>query len=504
MRKSRSILCAVSLWAYVASAALMAGCGEADSRQAGRDVSEKVRWANAHIQNAAALLANPPIKVGEDFLPLPGREGERPAAVEVAKSGTLNPKVLEELDAAQKILTESLQAGADAPAAQKARAQAALGQALAMRGDYHATEAKTARVRAADAVDEAGRLLSQMQLQRELVEHYKKLIGISNEAGEEILSANKARAVELDEEIEAVKRDIEKLRAEQKKLLDESEKLIREGTTFRVESRLATGEKVLELFEEAVARDIAAKRAAVEANELELQIAFLNNDRRVLEARQSSAKDIIAAMTEVLKSHVDQTDAYRKVLQQRQDDLAEITRQIESLAKEIAKQCKVAATAESGAEKAYDSAIERFSKSQRLKEVAATVTQQAGASMAVAELYVDSLELQGQITRILSQAPAAAGRITYVPNPQEAERQAKEYYKRAVELYARVVAMTPHRQKWAAQGQLAYANIRLYALTREPTVRRRAEEVLNKALAGREASRYLESVVALKKHLVKL
>jgi len=515
VQKSRFLTVVFLVGVLLVGASVLTGCSEAKSRRAGKEILQKVDTAQRLYEKALALLANPVYKAGGQFAPIIETTEISPGQIEFPPAGTLHPQAWKDLQQAEKILSGAMEAGAEALPADRAVGHRAMGRVVALKGYYLAAEASSARSRANKTLDQAEELIMLIRAQNDLVEYYDRLIAMSDEDVLEMRSSASAAAADLEARIGSTDAQLAELRKACETIIASNEELNAQARNLRVDSRLATGTKGLELLEKALEIERRVNRAASEVAGMEYTIGVLGAGRGVLALELAAVQGQLAAAEEILATRKSNKETNSKKRSELLVSIAAGLEKVETLLHDIAEASERARLAEDRAAGTYVQAVGQLKEARKLQDTSQSnpTAEEADAHMALAGLYASRLKLQehgallvGGLTKLWAnltpprEAPPAVGKVqAYISAPAATRKSAEQHYTAATELYARALSAVERQQRWIYQGQLAAAYVGLYQLSRDPDVLDRAKEILREALKDKQASPYLAPVDRLQR-----
>lgn len=505
------------------AAALLAGCTDTKPREAGRKILDEVDIATRRYDRALSLLANPVFKAKGEFPPTPlaAEPGGAPpryekADIEIVHPETVNPKALDALKQAEtglaKVLAEN---EALAPKAEKALAHLILARLKSLKGYYFAAKANLARGRALGAIAQAEPTTTEVKTHVAMINYHKTVVGLSNQDIEQLIAKAEKDLVAWNAELKEVNTKLTAIKAEKQRLLAENQARMAEARKKRVASRLANGQKSLDLLNEALAIEEETNRAVSRVDIVEAETVSLNVARGDVVVRVASAKQRITVAQDILKGRKQNTGQDRDELEKIARSLAVVLKRLEEQAGMIGENCATAAAAEKQADEAYRQAREHLESSRSFPSAKAheAMAEEADVLMSTGRLAAARLELHVRATRLVGRvkklwpqaapdrkAPQIVDRIAaYLAEPDNVRKDGEKDFRKAADLYKRAGANMERHLKWVYKGQEAGAYIALYYLTEDNMVLGQARKVLGDALQGREASPLLAAVRELEK-----
>jgi hypothetical protein len=520
-----------------------AGCSDAKGRNATKRLLEEIDLANRLYARAVSLMTSTPVKVDGQFTPLSrlGRVGGG-SSVELPPPLAVHPQAWDALVKAEKGLTRAIiQYGPDSGPEVQALANVMLGNVLMLKAEYQLAAGAADRQDARDTVVLAGRSVSMVQLYMALITYSRQLMALGDKDVAEMLSAAREEAAKAQAAADKTQEEIQSLRTQRDQHHAANEKLIPQARRMRLDSQQAGGTKGMDLLDQALKMEseINENVSAIAAleNTIELRQAALGDLTLAVQAAQGRQK----AAEAILAARKNYTDSGSGAIEAFGTDEAKARNEVQEQVSHLARICERVSGAEDAAAQAYGPAISKFQTARRLQprgQDVQTIARLADAHWALAELKDQSLHLRRRnmllVARlaaiwttdrdaaplppagssgggdaliepaddVLQAVPAfARGILAYVPNPQQARKDAIENYQQAGELYGTATRLAPFNLRWTYQGQAAAAYIALYRLSGDAEVLAKAKEALKEALADKRESSYLVDVVELEKLL---
>ncbi len=522
---------------------MAAGCSDAKGRSATKNLLEEIELARRLYARAISLMTSTPIKVNGQYAPLSRviRIGEG-SSVELPPPLAVHPQAWDDLAKAEKGLTRALvQYGSNAGPEEQALAHVMLGNILMLKAEYQLAAGAADRQDVSDTVAQAGRSASMVQLYMTLIKFSRQIMALGDKDVVEMLQAAQQEEIQTKAAADKAQEEIQSLRAQRDQLHAANEKLMPQARRLRVDSQQAGGTKGMDLLDEALKTeaDINANVSALAAleNTLEIRQATLSDLTLMVQGAQGRQK----AAEAILATRKNYTASGSSGIETLQVDLAKARNEVQENATHLAKVCEQVSQAEDAAADAYNPAILKFLAARRLQtrgQDIGTVARLADVHWALAELKDHSLNLRRRNMLLVARLAAiwspdqesappppsasapgngakiepaddvqqaipafARGILAYVPNPQQARKDAIENYRQAGELYETASRFAPSNLRWTYQGQAAAAYIALYRLSGDAEVLTKAKEALKDALGDKRESRYLSAVVELERLL---
>jgi len=504
-RISRLTVVAVTFVGFAVT--VLAGC-ESKSDAANREVLAAATKARRLHDRALSLLANPVQKISGQLDPALQPVASSPNQVEVLPSEVLNPVALESLEQAERTLSGTMsQVGRDASPYTAGVGYNLLGQICMLRGFYHATGAAEAEERARQAAQAARRLANLAAAQEGLGEFYEQLTQMEDRDLLLMRTEAAEKARQAGEQIAALEGQIAALTRQKSDLEKRIEQASVRARDLRINSRLAQKQEALKLFQEALAEEAKVNASSSEVSHIENTVELRRLSLSALKTKLTAAQQRRQLAEKLLADRQQQNAKYLKGSQDVQEALAKVNGELDAQLRQAAAAVQQAAEAAKRAAQAYQEAIGHFKTARR---IGGSKTQadlnEANAQMWLADLNVRTLRSKRAMELLhkqLAEATPGGPTIEDVDEAAATETQpseataAAEAYRRAAELYEAVLRRTDRNVKWIYQGQLAAANLGLYALTGEAEALNSAKAALQEALDGRRGSKYLQPLEEL-------
>ena len=449
----------------------------------------------------------------------------------------VHPEALESLVKAETGLVRALvQYGSRRRDDEQALAQEMLGNILMLKAEYHRASAIADKQEARNTWALADRSASMVQTYAALERYYDQLAALSDRDLTATVSAAQQAAAKAKTEAEAAQAEITSLRDRAGQLRQTDERLIPQVRKLRMDSEQATGQKAMELMDQALKLESQVNENVSALGALENALDRRETDLGDLTAALASAESrrkIAEAIISARKGHAASSRSEKESIEVQ---LTKARADLQDEATRLAGVCERIAQAEDTAATAYTQAIVKHEGARRLRprgQDAATTARLADARWALAEMKDQSLDLRQRnllllarlaaasspgattgpqpLTTASATAPAltpedlaavpafAKGILAYVPNPEQTRAEAIENYQQAGTLYETASRQVPSQLRWAYQGQAAAAYIALYRLSHDPEARAKAKEALDQALENKRESPFLASVVELER-----
>lgn len=491
----------------------LVGCSEPKQRRAGRRLlGEATRARQLLDDGVLALLANPVYRAGESYAPFAVPSHVTESDIFVHPGDDIHPNVLPTLKKAERLLSSALSDPRNAPAAaqDKAVLQIMLGRVYSLRGYCAALQAYQADRDLATARKHADQMLAAARANADLLDYYNTLDSAEDTGVASLRTEAVAHQAMIESDINNLDQRLEQMRREKAAQSQAYQTHNAQARSMTMEAKLGTAKEGLKKLEKALDIRAAARKAETRVAEIEHEMASLLGKRKNLEVALATAEAQIAALAIEL-SELQQTRAANVVATQqarRQLRVSLATVQ-EFLGRMEAASGKLA-EAVTTSNDSYEKASSHFRKADAAGSSAANI-QQAAALTTVAEMKTLALAAMDQNKRLVDSfaklwtklgagaLPRAAQKVRSFLADAEAFRQdAEAKYAQAIKLYQKATSGADRQLRWAWQGELAAAHIRLYRLTKDPETLATAQAVLAEALRDREFSPSLTSVAQLR------
>ncbi len=521
MRKSKSIVVTLTLIACAAGSVVVSGCSESGERQAARELLDKVHVGRKLYDRALALMANPPYRIGEDYSPVRLVGTPDPSEIFIPPGDVIHPDVLPVLNDAEKIIDTALRAHAEASPDDKALAQATLAHILSLKGYYYTLQAYRSMRSADRARAEANTVLDAAASRIVLLAYNAKLASVSDEDVRKLrdpaITAQTDATAELTN-VDSRIRDLEVEKVTQGKAYSrysaEAAALIKAG-------RDTPGQAGLEKFDEAMQVKAKANAAEGTVARIEYEIDSLKLKREGLMLDLSSAKAQIRTAKQLLEKRIVQASKNAAEMESIRDGLALDKTKLVKHLKALDTACRGIATAQSQSVNAYDLALRQARAADNMAEQMNTAAQQGDVLVAMADLKARCLAVEGgnsdlerRVSRLWAQTgggepPPELDRIlSFLGTPKDLKDSRSDIeakYGAAATLYRKAMQGVKQEFRWAYEGQVAVAQVRLYRFSQDATVRaealKGARQTLDNALRNREFSPHLAAIRSMAESL---
>ena len=514
--KHRLIIVAFAVTVCVITLGTMGGCSESSERQASRALHEEVEQATKLYERALGFLGNRAYRIGDEFAPLGKKHGKPDQSkIVVLPADEIHPKALPTITKAEKLLTRALDLHKDAAPPDKAIAQTMLARIHSLRGYCHASQTARAIEQTTNVRLRAREIISLAGAQQSLLVFHKKLASRTDQGPRGLFDAASRAHRETAQEVRQINDRVAGLRIQQTAQGDVYEKLNSQARRLRIEGRMTPGQEGLTKLEEAIELQGRANAAEFKAAEIEFEINALDARRSILALVLNAAKSRMEAMQSVLAERASEGALIDIAAEGIEAQLEAYEQALTGLVSQIAQGSCDIAEAQSQAGEAYESALRRLKTADRLREARIdTDARQADILLAAADLQVRCLNVLNANQRFCAEfqvllptigaldSSAIPQEITsFLTDPEAMRTDAESKYTEAIKLCKKAMGRTDRTLRWVYEGRLATAYMRLHALTQDPEALKEASKVLEGALAGKEFSPNLESVVRLRELL---
>ena len=490
----------------------------------------KDRAGLVHKTPAEKVKAITAYKLPDNEIAMPSPPATGPAAVEL-------------LDKARKLLVEATQTNPQASPAIRADAQLLLGQIELAAGQYHAVRAERTRSQAARMRRASARLLESARDSAALGEFKRALADAPDQKIVQLRDQADIEVQALSTKVAATGDEIDKLRKEITELAKDNTQLRDKATDLRDRSEKAGGQESYQLLTQAhtFERRIHANSSRVSA--AQDRIGQLNEDVRFQEDQLEAAKGRLQILNDRLrkmKTHsAEATGAMEQILAESVKKLSQAATDagdLVSLCKLLMTQEKLAVAAMDKAARHLDQAQssiraqrEAAQKTQRKqqatseildgsaddKRLASTMALKASANLDAANVLKAQLgtakssagladELASVAAKLKQPVPPVAAELRgYLPDKDATKQRAIDGYLAAEKdleaiLDTQLKTGIGKNIRWIYQARLAGAYYGHFRLTGDAEVLLKAQNFVNDALAGKEGSPYLVTVMNLK------
>lgn len=520
MRKSKSIVVTLTLIACAAGSVVVSGCSESDERQAARELLDEVHVGRKLYDRALALMANPPYRIGEDYSPVRLVGTPDPSLIFIPPGDVIHPDVLPVLNKAEKTIDTALRAHAEASPDDKALAQATLAHILSLKGYYHTLQAYRSMRSADRARAEANTVLDAAASRIVLLAYNAKLASASDEDVRKLRDLAIRAQTDTTAELKNVDSRIRDLEVEKVTQGKAYSRYSAEAAALIKAGRDTPGQAGLEKFDEAMQVKAKANAAEGAVARIEYEIDSLKLKREGLMLDLSSAKAQIRSAKQLLEKRIVQASKNAAEMEGIRDGLALDKTKLVGHLKALDTACGGIATAQSQSVNAYDLALRQARAADEAEQMN-TAAQQGDVLVAMADLKARCLAVEGgnsdlarRVRRLWAQMgggelPPELDRIrSFLGTPKELKDSRSDIeakYGAAATLYRKAMQGVKQEFRWAYEGQVAVAQVRLYRFSQDATVRaealKGARQTLDNALRNREFSPHLAAIRSMAESL---
>lgn len=512
MRKSKSIVVTLALIACAAGSVVVSGCSESGERQAARELLDKVHVGRKLYDRALALMANPLYRIGEDYPPVRLMGTPDPSEIFIPPGDVIHPDVLPVLNDAEKIIDTALRAQAGASPDDKALAQATLAHILSLKGYYHTIQAYRAMRSADRARAEANTVLDAAASRIVLLAYNAKLASASDEDVRKLRDLAIKDQTDTTAELKNVDSRVRILEAEKVTQGKAFSRYSVEAASLIKVGRDTPGQAGLEKFDEAMQVKAKANTAEGKVARIEYEIDSLKLKREGLMLDLSSARAQIRTAKELLEKRIVQASKNAAEMERIRDGLALDKKKLVEHLKALDTACQDIATSQRRSVNAYGLALNQANAADRAEQMN-TAAQQGDVLVATADLKARCLAVEGansdlarRVSTLWAQTggglPPELDRIrSFLGTPKELKDSRSDIeakYGAAATLYRKAMRGVKQEFRWAYEGQVAVAQVRLYRFSQDATVRaealKGAREALENALRNREFSPHLAAI----------
>lgn len=502
---------------WMVSVLLAAGCSDSDKRQASQTLLDKVAEAQQYFDRGLSLTSTPAIVVGGEFAPSDAVATTQ--NVTLAPAGTLNPKAIEALGKAQSILSAAVQesAGKVSPHAEGV-ARMMLGRIESQIAQYRAMEAAKSRNEARYALGRADYALMVAQAHATALVSINELASLKDGEVAAVLDKAKAEVASADAQIRDLEGQIQTLSEQRKQLSDEQYRLTSEADGLAREAREATPKEGMTMLEKAQALRENAAKAEARVSEIEALVDASRQKTSSLQVARSAADALAQVAAAVVESRRGSVADAEKARSEAGKMLATVKQNLTEMSAQAASSLTAAAAAENKAVERLGVAVKEFELASKLLTGASqmeALSQNADARLelvslqmgrlrtsAVADAYAGRLkkvyaDLQDSTGFPIQHAETIQGYLGGADAARSIREDVIKTLRDAIAAYGRADAMAPRELRWAYQGQKAAAELTLYSLTGEDTLKTGAATALAAALQGKENSPNLASIKRL-------
>lgn len=536
-------------WLALGACLLMAGCSNPRDEQKA-SLSDSMDKALRLYEHALKLQANPLyVAVASEpaatqasameLAPVPRKLERQEMLVPGARPADPRPEQM--LKEAAGLLETALSAAPLAPPAIRGDGYILLGRIQMAIGNLHGQQAEQAH--------EAG-AFARMRAQDQVMaaKNYAGLLGfaqaLAGMSRDQIVARQKQAQAQLGgltQRTDALKAEVAQLEQANTDLVKLNLDLLKQARAFRDQSEQQTGPEGVKLLAQAQSKERDANANLAKTDTNKDKISRLQADRAQVERALAGTKLQLDVVTRHLEAMGERTKATNVVVEAAKQDLQRVFGKLQEQADQLNKQLAIAATHEKPALDAYEAAAKSLNQAEaqiqqerqeasnikKPEEVAldlagpghlmTNLSERAAANLALGQLRGRQL-LSGAANDALAKEAEEAAQAAARAVPPAIE-QIKQYpgdrpaiHKAALDNYAAAEADlktiidnhiregTPHgNAKWMYQGLLADALLGHYRLSGEAGVRTEAATLVKEALADKEHSPYLASVLRLRR-----
>ena len=512
MQKSYPIVIVLAAAACLAGTICFSGCRSGQA-QVSEDVLGAVDRAQRLYERAFAMLESP--VVTRDGQLVGATELRETDVLDFAPRGAIHPDALPTLDEAAKGIDAALKAHrGDVSDVDRALAQVVLGRIAALKAYCHTAGVAEALDELAAARRQADDTLATARVQADLLGYYRTLGPLGKAQLDEMRSAAQQVVESRQGELAQMDQRAAELQQEQVRQAEVFEDFSAQARTLRVEGRLEPGLAGLDKLEQGLELQAKADAAELASAQIEYDLESLAQRRKVTQVDLNAAQQRVAAMDEILAERRPQQVAIEASAAATRAQVEASQQTLVGYLDAMAARCRGLAAAQADAQAAYEQAATQFEQAGRGRVLPdGTAAQHADVLMASGDLAACVLRAQQANETIAAQAavlweatgaqaPAAASTLASCVGDSETFRSdAAAKYRQAATLYETAMRSADARQRWAYQGQVAVAYMRLYELTGEQEAYAAARSALAEALEGRQYSRHLQNIADLQEML---
>ncbi len=470
---------------------------EYSSRRAGKNILDAI----SHTQ-----------RVYEQALFTERAKPQETTTAPAAKGPALDMRTLNLLERAENRLSSAIEANPRAEKNAVSLANRTLTTVAASIGRLRLDAATAGETELTKQVKQSDQLASKLRNALNWTKFYQRAASDTNQEVKQMLSLAQSNIESLNEKISSIETALNESKNRLETLQEKNKKLLNQIRELRTQSRLTSGEKSLELFNEAMSLQEEIDRINSEISKIEntrqKQQAVLKDLRTQAasaRARADAAQELLAGRQSDIKNLNQQLEKHKQQISDTISKLIEQAEKISSLCSDITNNRAQAIDAYArAAEYAQRSASANTDKAPLLFAEQSQMHQSIASTHKANILLAQKLtSLSKQIDNVAKNSDASLSQPlntlkNCMPDTEQARTAAESAYKEAIQLNSMAVDAAPAKFKWVYQGALASAYTDLYRLTGDAEARNKAIQARDQALEGKKASPFLEPISQIK------
>lgn len=489
--------------------AFASGCSDSPTRAANETLRKKSSEGLGLLSQAQALLENATIRNQATGETVPLKDWrvdpQNPAdanAVRLAPAGTVNPKVFELLDKAERTVRGAIdEVGQDGSESVHAVATSALGRILEQKGVAHSRASEDGRAKVLASIGAFQAVYSDVVAQQGMVEYYRKLESIRPEQIEALRKEAASEVEEVSGEIAEIESDIRQLQADRKGLMDQRTRAEGEARELRSEGRTPGEEGYIALKK---AADVAQRVAklSTEIDKLDYRLQGLQSSLSEWELRERLAKKKLDAAGSMLTrrnedrgqisaSRTQLEQALSKNLQRGESLAAQTVEALRSFRDDQGKAMDVLELGLSSFKRFQSLAIDDSSQAESLCKQGDVLLLQGRAGISEMQLYDRLVEMADALKAHWDSAPEELNAESIGQQRTEVQKTAGDRFDLAASFYEQAtqrISRVNRNVAWLYRAQVVNAYIGKSQALRSAEPLAKAEEELNEAMEGQETA----------------
>lgn len=496
--------------------ALAEGCSN-PTHEANQRLREAIGSARRHYARALGTFSGPALS---------GEAATQPGEIDTLRDAgaalggrdlAVKAGVLDDLQTAEKILREALEANRSADDSMEGMAKTMLAQIAELRAYVRARSVAAARRPADEAVRWTREAVAALRARIGLADCCRRVLAVSDQpVTDPTLVAAAAKAQELRRQTDALKAEIAALKRTHEQLTTQGWAIMADAEKQLAKGQQTPGEQGLKLLDQAGEKwkALIAKNQEMDRN-ADLQRAKAD-ELAGLAIKAGAAEEMAQIAQKIVEDRLSEKAGKAAVL-------AEVTKGVTSLTGEITLGLRKATAAWKELRVLEDRAMQAYRQADERLEQAHIDPQQPGRAdllarhallrMAMGKLAVEVVLSRASAARLVVEVdevwqllpgqpamPASYDTLYTALSaalPPEMANPAP-HFERAVQLYQEARAGVEAKLRWAYMGNEASAHAALYNVTSDNNERAAALRVLNDAMEGCETSPFLMDVRRLR------
>lgn len=500
----------------VAGSLMVTGCSDSPSRSQGRDILQEVNKAQRLYERAMMIMGGAVFEVGGQMPPFLPATGKKISVSDITMlpETQLNPKVLDDLNKAAKILRKALQDNADAPKTGKSLARETLARVLMFKGYCESFKSAVSRSEMAGTIDGVRRSMCVIRNYEATLAYLDKLISSSDKDVRGMISTTKLKVSGLQSKILKTDKEIAEKQRESVSLKRKIDQINAKYRELKQQSDSAKGLKSLELFKNALNYKGTAGKFRFQLSQVKHDMECLKTDVSDLRTQLASARKMLKIATDTIGKREEKIASLRESREVIVQALTKARKDVEGAGgvSGLADIYGRFAEADKKALSYYREAAEFFKKAGQGTPVRDSVDTLCGEALALISsgaLQANSLQVKGAVSSLVDDVSALWKKRGYKLIPglekirqyagqgEKVRKSAGEKFAKAAKLYQKVEKAAATKVKWIYQTHLANAYYRLSQVQKDSNSLQKAKTAIAKAVKGKSKSPYLVFAVQL-------